>query len=103
MNEVYEAIREGDEQRELEEVIPHWDICCVSVQRGVAFNFSKEEWNSAYGHDWQSTIRLCNFLANLVFQKLGVVERSLVEYEDVRKSCANIIEHQTENPVIHSK
>lgn len=32
VDEIDEAIRECNEERELEKVVPHWDVCCAGIQ-----------------------------------------------------------------------
>ena len=91
VDQVDEAIRECNEERELEEVVPHWNVCCAGIQQRVALDLSKEEWDGADGHDGESGVCLGDFLSDLVLEELGVIERSLVEDEDIGKCCANVI------------
>ena len=98
VDQVDEAIREGDEERELEVVVPRRDVRCISVETGVAPDFGKEKWGGEDGHDGQSGICLLDFLSDLILEELWVVTGSLVEDKDVRESCANVVEHQPEYP-----
>jgi len=91
VDQVDEAICECNKERELEEVVPHWNICCADIQQRVTPDFSKEERDGADGHDRESGICLGDFLSDLVLEELGVIERSLVEDEDVGKCCTNVI------------
>ena len=67
---------------EAEEWVSH--LGCVVVYEAVAADFGYEARYCEYGHNGNGVHRLRDFHAHLVLEVFRVVERLLVEDEDVR-------------------
>jgi hypothetical protein len=98
MDEVDKTVGKEQEEWKLEEIVPGRHIAQAEVEPGVATNFGEEEWRSEDCHDWEGLHRADNLLSDLVFQELWMVERPLVEDEDVRENGAQEVEQDTKQP-----
>jgi hypothetical protein len=79
-----EEICKGDEEGELEEVVPEtWPFGCSVVKFSITTNFGHEERDGKNSHDWKGDHSLANLKADLTFQELWMLECSLVENESV--------------------
>ena len=92
MDPVDAAVREHEEERELEVVVGAAkdpdegvvDVGCVVVDEAVAPYFGHEEGKGEDGHYWHRLECLLDFQLHLVLEVFRVLECCLVEDEDVR-------------------
>lgn len=93
MDPVYEEVREGDEEGELEEVVKGERGAGRSlVELREPTNFGGKEGNREYGHYWERGEGLLDFQGDLVFEVFRVGEGRVVEDEQVGRRGAQEID-----------
>lgn len=96
---VDEHIRKGNEQGELEEVVPQSGAVGSGVIHfGVAANFEEETGGGKGGNARHRLHGLLNLKAYLVFDVFGVLEGGFVKDKHVRQACDNKIQYDSEDP-----
>ena len=98
-------VREDEEERELEHVVPSthtpWRVSRQGViDLAVSAHFCDEERHCEYGHDGYSVRGLLDLESDLVLEELRVVERVLIEYEGVGQAGADKVDRVSEDPAI---
>lgn len=94
MDPVYEEVRKGDEEGELEEIVQGERGAGRSfVELREPTNFGDKERNREHSHAWKRSEGLLDFLGDLVFKVFGMGEGRVVEYEQIGHRGAQEIDH----------
>jgi len=90
---VNEAIREGDEEWELQDIVPQpGPVGGGIVHFGVAADFEEEGGDGEEGHERHGVAGGFDFEEDLAFEVFGVLEVGFVEDEVVGEGCEDEVE-----------
>lgn len=93
-------VREEDEERNLEVVVPaSRAFVCRVVELGVAADLGEEPRDGEDGHDGEGDVGLLHLELDLVFEVARVVEGGLVEDEEVGSTGEDVVHEDAEEPV----
>jgi len=98
VNPIDAAIREHEEQRELDDDVPPSVCLDAHVQPRVSLDFGVEKWSGEDGHYRERAQGLDDLLSDLVLEELGVLERILVEDENIREGREEEVDHASKQP-----
>lgn len=99
VDEVHQAVGEEDEQRELEDVVPHARAVLERVvEFGVAVELQPEAGRRQQRHAGHAAHRLPDLHGDLVVEELGVLEGGFVEDEDIRERRHDEVDGGTAKP-----
>ena len=82
VNPVDAEVGKQQEERELEDVVPHaWSLIGGIVELAIAANLEAHERSGAKSHKGHGLVGLNDFEPDLVLDELGVVESAFIEYQ----------------------